>query len=78
MRHILKHTLIVTSTETWTISFESSQSLEALPSEEKPGSVIDVIGAEGTDLLLQQHTDHEAEDVKSAGVTQSTIEQKRD
>ena len=78
MRRILKHTLTVTSTETWTISFESSQSLEALPSEEKPGSVIDVIVAEGTDLLLQQHTDHEAEDVKSAGFTQSTIEQKRD
>ena len=78
MRRILKHTLTVTSTETWTISFESSQSLEALPAEEKPGSTTDVIAAEGTDLLLQQHTDHEAEDVKSAGVTQSTIEQKRD
>ena len=78
MRHTITRTLTVTSTETWTISFESSQSLEALPSEEKPGSVVDVIAAEGTDLLLQQHTDHEAEDVKSAGVTQSTIEQKRD
>jgi len=78
MRRILKHTLTVTSTETWTISFESSQSLEVLRSEEKPGSTTDVIAAEGTDLLLQQHTDHEAEDVKSAGVTQSTIEQKRD
>ena len=78
MRHTITRTLTVTSTETWTISFESSQSLEALPSEEKPGSVIDVIVAEGTDLLLQQHSDHEAEDVKSAGFTQSTIEQKRD
>jgi hypothetical protein len=78
MRRIIKHTLTVTSTETWTISFESSQSLEALPTEEKPASVTDVIVAKGADLLLQQHADQEAEDVKLAGVTQSTIEKKRD
>jgi len=78
MRRIIKHTLTVTSTETWTISFESSQSLEALPAEEGPRAVTAGIVVEDADRLLQQHADQEAEDVKLAGVTQSAIEKKRD
>jgi hypothetical protein len=78
MRRTIRRTLIVTSTETWTISIENSQLLESLPAEEKPASITDVIVALDDDLPLQPYADREAEDTPAVDTAHSTNEERPD
>lgn len=78
MRRTIRRTLVVTSTETWTISIESSQSLESLPAEGKPASVTDVIVALDDDPPFQPYADREAEDTPAVDIAHSTNEEKQD
>lgn len=78
MRRIMKRTLTVTSTETWTISIECQQPIESRQTEEPPASSTQAITTRDDDVPPQLHTEGEAEDVKSTGIALSAIEKRRD
>jgi hypothetical protein len=78
MRRTIKRTLIVTSTETWTISFECRVPGESWKTEEAPALIIDDMTTIGDDLPPQQYAQREAEDVQSVDVAHSTDEERQD
>ena len=71
MRRTIKRTLIVTSTETWTISFESSQPIEIVQTEETPPAIANALAND--DRPSQHGADRDAADVLSANEAHSDI-----
>ena len=78
MRRTIKHTLIITSTETWTISFESRQPIETVQTEETLPPIAHTIDMAGGDRPFRPATEREDEEVQSVDEAHSTNEERSD